>query len=65
MQLIKKYNETNLIVRIVIGLCVGVLLGLLIPGVPFISLFGSLFAAGYGDADGRSRLYHQCASGFL
>ena len=42
-QIVKRYNETSLILRIVIGLAIGVILGLLIPGKPFISLFGSIF----------------------
>ena len=42
-KVIKKYNETSLILRIVIGLAIGVVLGLLIPDIPVISLFGDLF----------------------
>ena len=42
-KVIKKYNETSLILRIVIGLAIGIVLGLLIPDIPFISLFGDLF----------------------
>lgn len=43
MKLIKKYNETSLILRIVAGLVIGVILGLLIPGKPLIPILGKLF----------------------
>ncbi len=43
MKIIKKYNETSLILRIVIGLAIGVILGLLIPGKPLLPIFGKLF----------------------
>ena len=43
MRIIKKYNETSLILRIVAGLIIGVILGLLIPGKPFIPILGKLF----------------------
>ena len=43
MKLIKKYNETSLILRIVAGLVIGVILGLLIPGKPFLPILGKMF----------------------
>ena len=43
MKIIKKYNETSLILRIVAGLAIGVILGLLIPGNPVIPILGKLF----------------------
>jgi len=43
MNIIKKYNETSLILRIIIGLVTGVILGLLIPGTPVIPILGKLF----------------------
>ena len=43
MKIIKKYNETSLILRIVAGLVIGVILGLLIPGTPVIPILGQLF----------------------
>ena len=43
MKIIKKYNETSLILRIVAGLAIGVILGLLIPGIPVIPILGKLF----------------------
>lgn len=42
-QIVKKYNETNLILRILIGMAIGTVLGLLVPGAPVIPLLGSLF----------------------
>ncbi|MBO6310156.1 MAG: serine/threonine transporter SstT [Oribacterium sp.] len=43
MKIIKKYNETSLILRIIAGLVIGVILGLLIPGTPVIPIPGQLF----------------------
>ncbi len=43
MKLIKKYNETSLILRIVAGLVIGVILGLLMPGKPFLPILGKMF----------------------
>ena len=43
MQLIKKWNSLSLIIRICVGLAVGVVLGLTVPGLAWISLLGSLF----------------------
>ncbi|MCR5624796.1 MAG: serine/threonine transporter SstT [Lachnospiraceae bacterium] len=42
-KIIKKYNETSLILRIFIGLVLGVVLALIIPGKAAISIFGSVF----------------------
>lgn len=39
---VKKYNETSLILRIVIGLIVGTLLGIFVKGLP-ISILGDMF----------------------
>ncbi len=44
--LLKKYVEISLIKRILVGLVVGVILALTIPGNSVISLFGDLFVAG-------------------
>ncbi|MCR5356821.1 MAG: serine/threonine transporter SstT [Lachnospiraceae bacterium] len=43
MKIIKKYNETSLILRILAGLAIGVILGLLIPGGTLIPILGKLF----------------------
>lgn len=43
MSIIKKWNETSLILRILGGLIVGAILGLLVPGQTWISIFGDLF----------------------
>ena len=43
MKIIKMYNEKSLILRILTGLVIGVVLGLLIPGRPFIPILGKLF----------------------
>ena len=43
MKIIKKYNETSLILRIIAGLVIGVILGLLIPGNTVIPILGKLF----------------------
>ena len=42
-RIIRKYKETNLILRIIIGLAAGTLLGLIVPGLPVIPLFGTIF----------------------
>ena len=42
-KLVRKYQETNLILRIVAGLAVGTILGLLIPDIPEIAILGSIF----------------------
>lgn len=41
--IVKKYNETSLILRIVIGLIIGTLLGVFLPQAAVVSLFGVLF----------------------
>ena len=41
--IIRRYNQTSLILRIIIGLAIGTVLGLLIPGLPVIPLFGTVF----------------------
>ena len=41
--IIKKYNEISLIKRILVGLIIGVILALVIPGNEVITLLGSLF----------------------
>ncbi len=40
---VKKYNDTSLILRIVVGLVVGTLLGLLLPSWQWIGVFGDVF----------------------
>jgi serine/threonine transporter len=42
-QAVKRYNNTNLILRIVIGLAVGVVLGLTLKSWRWIAVFGDLF----------------------
>ena len=41
--LIKKWNSLSLIVRICIGLVIGAVLGLLLPGWKWIAVLGTLF----------------------
>ena len=41
--MVKKWNSLSLIVRILIGLIIGAILGLTVPGLSWISLLGSLF----------------------
>jgi len=41
--MIQKWNSMSLIVRILIGLIVGAVLGLLLPGLSFIKVLGTLF----------------------
>ena len=43
MTIIRKWNSISLIIRILCGLAVGVILGLLIPNVTGISVLGQLF----------------------
>lgn len=43
MGIIKKWNDTSLILRILGGLVLGAILGLLIPGQTWIAIFGDLF----------------------
>ena len=42
-KLIKLYTDTSLILRIAIGLAIGVLLGLFVPAASFVSVFGTVF----------------------
>ena len=41
--IIRKYRQTSLILRIVIGMAVGILLALALPGVKQIGMAGTLF----------------------
>lgn len=41
--MIKKWNSLSLIVRICIGLVIGAILGLTLPGMKWISVLGTLF----------------------
>lgn len=41
--ILKKWNDINLIIRILIGLVIGVVLALVVPGVAAIGIFGELF----------------------
>lgn len=43
MNIIKKWNQLSLIIRILIGLAIGVVLGLAVPELPVIPLLGDLF----------------------
>ena len=43
MNVWKKWNETSLIIRILAGLIVGAVLGIVIPGQTWIAIFGDLF----------------------
>ena len=43
MKLVEKYNSVSLIVRILCGLIIGAVLGVLFDNLPIIPLFGSLF----------------------
>lgn len=43
MNVIKKWNSLGLIVRILIGLCIGAILGLLAPKLTWIAILGDLF----------------------
>ena len=42
-KVVEKYNSVSLIFRIFIGIVVGVVIALIFPGAPWISIFGSLF----------------------
>ena len=41
--ILKKYTETSLILRILIGLVIGIILGLALPKLTFVGLFGDVF----------------------
>lgn len=43
MAIIKKYNETSLVLRIIIGLLLGLVLALIFPNASWIGIFGTLF----------------------
>ena len=43
MEIIKKYNSTSLVIRILIGLVIGAILGLIVPGATWLSILGDLF----------------------
>ena len=43
MSVIKKWNDTSLILRILCGLIIGTILGLICPGMPVISILGVAF----------------------
>ena len=45
-EIFKKYVEISLIKRILVGLVIGVILALTVPGQPVIDLFGTLFVSG-------------------
>ena len=58
-----KWSQTSLVLRILVGLLIGVILGLTVPQWTFISVLGLLILQYWqrrGDA-GRCRwLHHQC-----
>ena len=43
MSIIKKYTETSLVLRIVVGLIIGLALALIFPKAQWISMFGTIF----------------------
>ena len=43
MELIRKWNKISLVKRILMGLIVGAILGMAVPGVSVISILGDLF----------------------
>ena len=45
MKIIKKYNSTSLIIRIVCGLAIGIVLGLLFKNLKAVSLIGNAFVS--------------------
>ena len=45
--IVKKYNEVSLILRIVVGLVIGAVLALAVPGAGWVGELGSLFAVSY------------------
>lgn len=42
-ELLKKWNSISLIIRIAIGLVIGAVLGVFVPQISFVSIFGTLF----------------------
>ena len=51
MNIIKKYNSISLIVRIICGLVIGTILGLLFKDLPVIGLANRLLGAALGAAE--------------
>ena len=49
--LLKKWNESSLVLRILGGLIIGVVLGLAVPQAAPIGLLGRLWAEGYSTFD--------------
>ena len=45
LNVVKKYTETSLVLRIVIGLVIGALLAILCPGAKIIGIFGTVFVS--------------------
>jgi len=43
LELIRKWNEISLVKRIIVGLIVGAILGVAVPGITVISILGDLF----------------------
>lgn len=41
--LVKRYTDTPLIIRIAIGLVIGIVLGLFVPKLSFVTVFGDIF----------------------
>ena len=44
--LFKKWNDISLILRIAIGLAIGAILGIFLPNLAFVSIFGDVFVGG-------------------
>lgn len=44
-ELFRKYNEISLIKRIIVGLAIGAVLGVFLPGLELVTLLGSLFVS--------------------
>ena len=42
-KMLKKWNSLSLVVRICIGLVIGAILGLTVPGMTWIAVLGKLF----------------------
>lgn len=42
-KIIKTYNETSLILRIVAGLVIGILVGIFAPGMEWLKFIGDIF----------------------
>lgn len=45
MNIIKKWTDSSLILKIIIGLIIGIILGITVPNAKLIGLFGNLFVA--------------------